>query len=47
MSIQKNHQELLCITKIFDSKGKVVVDIDYYMQNGKPFVEISEKAIQL
>lgn len=33
--------------KIFDSKGKVVVDMDYYMKSGKAFVEISAKAIQL
>jgi len=33
--------------QIFDSNGKVIVDIDYYERNGKAFVEISAKAIQL
>jgi len=33
--------------KIFDNSGKVVVDMDYYKRNGKAFVEISAKAIQL
>lgn len=33
--------------KIFDSSGKVIVDMDYYKKNGKAFVEISNKAIQL
>ena len=33
--------------KIFDSGGKVNVDMDYYEKNGKEFVEISAKAIAL
>ncbi len=33
--------------KIFDSKGKVIVDMDYYEKKGKAFVEISARAIQL
>lgn len=33
--------------KIFDASGHVVVTMDYYKQNGKEFVEISAKAIEL
>jgi len=33
--------------KIFNKVGKVIVDMDYYEKKGKPFVEISAKAIQL